>query len=52
MTINKNDIIISVKDRILQDKRVLNVNSIDVSFNNNLLSIEAELETTQGIINV
>ncbi len=49
---NKNDIIIAVKDRILQDKRVLNVNSIDVSFNNNLLSIEAELETTQGIINV
>ena len=28
---NKNDIIIAVKDRILQDKRILNVNSIDVS---------------------
>ena len=49
---NKNDIIIAVKDRILQDKRILNVNSIDVSFNNNLLSIEAELETTEGIVNV
>lgn len=49
---NKNDIIIAVKERILQDKRVLNVNSIDVSFNNNLLSIEAELETIEGIVNV
>ena len=49
---NKNDIIIAVKDRILQDKRILNVNSIDVSFNNNLLSIEAELETIEGIVNV
>ena len=49
---NKNDIIIAVKDRILQDKRILNVNSIDISFNNNLLSIEAELETTEGIVNV
>lgn len=49
---NKNDIIIAVKDRILQDKRVLNVNSIEVYFNNNILSIEAELETTQGIVNV
>ena len=49
---NKNDIIIAVKERILQDKRILNVNSIDVSFNNNLLSIEAELETTEGIVNV
>lgn len=49
---NKNDIIIAVKDRILQDKRILNVNSIDVSFNNNLLSIEAELETVEGIVNV
>ena len=49
---NKNDIIIAVKDRILQDKRVLNVNSIDVSFHNNLLSIEAELETIEGIVNV
>ena len=49
---NKNDIIIAVKERILQDKRILNVNSIDVSFNNNLLSIEAELETIEGIVNV
>ena len=49
---NKNDIIIAVKDRILQDKRVLNVNSIEVYFNNNILSIEAELETTEGIVNV
>ena len=49
---NKNDIIIAVKDRILQDKRILNVNSIDVSFNNNLLNIEAELETTEGVVNV
>ena len=49
---NKNDIIIAVKDRILQDKRILNVNSIEVYFNNNILSIEAELETTEGIINV
>ena len=44
---NKNDIIAEVKERILQDKRVLNINSIEVSFNNNLLSIEAELETTE-----
>lgn len=49
---NKNDIIIAVKDRILQDKRILNVNSIEVYFNNNILSIEAELETTEGIVNV
>ena len=49
---NKNDIIIAVKERNLQDKRVLNVNSIEVYFNNNLLSIEAELETTEGIVNV
>ena len=49
---NKNDIIAEVKERILQDRRVLNVNSIDISFNNNLLNIEAELETTQGIVNV
>lgn len=49
---NKNDIIIAVKDRILQDKRILNVNSIEVYFNNNILSIEAELETIEGIVNV
>lgn len=49
---NKNDIIIAVKDRILQDKRILNVNSIEVYFNNNILSIETELETTEGIVNV
>ena len=49
---NKNDIIAEVKERILQDKRVLNVNSIEVSFNNNLLNIEAELETSEGIVNV
>lgn len=49
---NKNDIIIAVKDRILQDKRILNVNSIEVYFNNNILSIEAELETAEGIVNV
>ena len=49
---NKNDIIAEVKERILQDRRVLNVNSIDISFNDNLLNIEAELETTQGIVNV
>lgn len=49
---NKNDIIIAVKDRILQDKRILNVNSIEVYFNNNILSIEAELESTEGIVNV
>ena len=49
---NKNDIIIAVKDRILQDKRILNFNSIEVYFNNNILSIEAELETTEGITNV
>ena len=49
---NKNDIIAEVKERILQDRRVLNVNSIDISFNNNLLNIEAELETSEGIVNV
>ena len=49
---NKNDIIAEVKERILQDKRVLNINSIEVSFNNNLLNIEAELETSEGIVNV
>lgn len=49
---NKNDIIIAVKDRILQDKRILNVNSIEVYFNNNILSIEAELETIEGVVNV
>ena len=49
---NKNDIIAGVKERILQDKRVLNINSIEVSFNNNLLNIEAELETSEGIVNV
>ena len=49
---NKNDIIAEVKERILQDRRVLNINSIDISFNNNLLNIEAELETSEGIVNV
>lgn len=49
---NKNDIIAEVKERILQDKRVLNINSIEVSFNNNLLNIEVELETSEGIVNV
>ena len=49
---NKNDIIAEIKERILQDRRVLNVNSIDISFNNNLLNIEAELETSEGIVNV
>ena len=49
---NKNDIIAEVKERILQDKRVLNINNIEVSFNNNLLNIEAELETSEGIVNV
>lgn len=49
---NKSDIIAEVKERILQDKRVLNINSIEVSFNNNLLNIEAELETSEGIVNV
>ena len=49
---NKNDIIAEAKERILQDKRVLNINSIEVSFNNNLLNIEAELETSEGIVNV
>ena len=49
---NKSDIIAEVKERILQDKRVLNINNIEVSFNNNLLNIEAELETSEGIVNV
>lgn len=49
---NKNDIIIAVKERLLQDKRIFNVVNLEVYFKDNQLSIEAELETVEGVINV
>lgn len=49
---NKNDIIQKVKERLLQDKRIFSVLSLDVYFKSNQLSIEAELETTEGVVNV
>lgn len=49
---NKNDIIIAVKERLLQDKRIFSVVNLEVYFKDNQLSIEAELETVEGVINV
>ena len=49
---NKNDIIQKVKERLLQDKRIFSVLSLEVYFKSNQLSIEAELETTEGVVNV
>ena len=49
---NKNDIIQKVKERLLQDKRIFSVISLEVYFKDNQLSIEAELETVEGVINV
>ena len=49
---NKNDIIVAVKERLLQDKRIFSVVNLEVYFKDNQLSIEAELETIEGVINV
>lgn len=49
---NKNDIIQKVKERLLQDKRIFSVINLEVYFKDNQLSIEAELETIEGVINV
>lgn len=49
---NKNDIIQKVKERLLQDKRIFSVISLEVYFKDNQLSIEAELETIEGVVNV
>ena len=49
---NKNDIIQKVKERLLQDKRIFSVINLEVYFKDNQLSIEAELETVEGIVNV
>ena len=49
---NKNDIIVAVKERLLQDKRIFSVVNLEVDFKDKQRSIEAELETIEGVINV
>lgn len=39
-----------VTRRILEDKRVLNIQELDVSFEHQRLTIKATLETTEGVI--
>lgn len=41
-----------VKSRILEDKRIKSVDSIDISFKNGKLEISADLNTEIGVVNV
>ena len=49
---NLNVIKTAIIERILTDKRIKSVNSLNVAFENGKLQINAELVTSYGVINV
>ena len=49
---NKATLTYVVSERILQDKRVRNIISLDINFKDRHLNIKAGLNTTEGIIDV
>lgn len=49
---NVNEVKSEVKKRILQDKRIFSIISLEVVFKSGRLEITAELETESGVVNV
>ena len=49
---NSNIIKNTIKERILEDTRVESITSLEVSFKGGKLQISAELNTSEGVVNV